>query len=218
VTGLPLVNRQIALKNAQKLTDGAIRIYSGARCFLPGLTGMPSNALYVLQTTAPPKGKAPLPALTLKVTDLLENLKEVYKAFTNAQFVECKEFLQLIFRSIPLTSVGTRTETVSNFVDVWCGAVSSPFYFTSFRFYSTHHIITRTLHHTKTPSHHHTITPSHHHTITPSHHHTITPSPQHNISQNDLKELLDVSREYMIAIRIKVNITTLPSLCFAIAL
>jgi coatomer protein complex subunit alpha (xenin) len=73
----------------------------------------------------------PFPSLTLKVTALLEQLKQAYRAFTNAGFQECQENLDAIMRSILLISVSTRTET------------------------------------------------------------------------NDLKELLDVSREYLIALKVK---------------
>jgi coatomer protein complex subunit alpha (xenin) len=69
--------------------------------------------------------------LSLKVTALLEQLKLAYRAFTNAQFAECKEYLENIIKSIPLIAVSSRSET------------------------------------------------------------------------NDLKELLDVSREYLIALRVK---------------
>ena len=43
-----------------------------------------------------------LPALSLKVTGLLEQLKQAYRAFTNGQFSDCRTSLDTIITSIPL--------------------------------------------------------------------------------------------------------------------
>jgi coatomer protein complex subunit alpha (xenin) len=52
-----------------------------------------------------------MPALTLKVTPLLEQLKQAYRAFTNAQFTECRAALDAIVSAIPLVSAASRSET-----------------------------------------------------------------------------------------------------------
>ena len=52
-----------------------------------------------------------LPALTLKVAALLDQLKNAYRAFTNGQFVECRTCLDTIITSIPLGQYSsTRTQ------------------------------------------------------------------------------------------------------------
>eukprot|EP01035_Chromulina_nebulosa_P018774 gene18774-24541_t len=109
-TGLNLLNRQVAAVNTSLLKSGAISLFIATKA-------------------------KPLPALTLKIPPLLDMLKQAYKSFTAAQFQECKELLETILHTIPLTYAPTRTES------------------------------------------------------------------------NDLKELIDVSREYITAVRVKAAIT-----------
>ena len=133
-SAIQLLNRQIAAVQVKPIKQTALSLFIGSTAFLPGLPSIPTNRSYLIRDSVA-SGKAgatkTLPALTVKVNFLLDQLKQAYKAFTNAQFTECKEFLETIITSIPLTAVATRTET------------------------------------------------------------------------NDLKELLDVSREYLIALKVK---------------
>ena len=139
-SAIQLLNRQIAAVNVSPVKQQATALFLGATAYLPGLPTFPASRSYIVKDnsaaaagTGASKQAAnkTLPVLSLKVTALLEQLKQAYRAFTNAQFVECKEFLECIMKSIPLIAVSTRAET------------------------------------------------------------------------NDLKELLDVSREYLIALRVK---------------
>jgi coatomer protein complex subunit alpha (xenin) len=133
-SAVQLLNRQVAATNVAPLKAGATSLFVGASAFLPGFPLAPSNRSYLVRDTGKPApGTAPktFPALTLKVTALLEQLKQAYRAFTNAQLAECQASLEDILHSILLISVTARTES------------------------------------------------------------------------NDLKELLDVSREYLIALRVK---------------
>eukprot|EP00595_Chromulina_sp_UTEXLB2642_P000193 CAMPEP_0196762362 /NCGR_PEP_ID=MMETSP1095-20130614/1773_1 /TAXON_ID=96789 ORGANISM="Chromulina nebulosa, Strain UTEXLB2642" /NCGR_SAMPLE_ID=MMETSP1095 /ASSEMBLY_ACC=CAM_ASM_000446 /LENGTH=444 /DNA_ID=CAMNT_0042113041 /DNA_START=2221 /DNA_END=3556 /DNA_ORIENTATION=+ len=136
-TGLNLLNRQVAAVNTSLLKSGAISLFVGSSCYLPGLPLVPANRSFIFSnnTTTTTKAK-PLPALTLKIPPLLEMLKQAYKSFTSAQFQECKDLLETILHTIPLTYAPTRTES------------------------------------------------------------------------NDLKELIDVSREYITAVRVKAAITS----------
>lgn len=112
-SAIKLLNRQIAAVNVQPLKIGAKSLFVGAGAYMPGLPGMPSNRTYLFRPTEQSSSKEDksMPALTLKVNDLLDHLKSAYKAFTNAQFPECKKFLDTIMQRIPLTSVGLRSET-----------------------------------------------------------------------------------------------------------
>jgi coatomer protein complex subunit alpha (xenin) len=139
-SAIQLLNRQIAAVNVSPIKEQATALYLGATSYLPGLPSFPASRSYIVKDNSAAAagtgaGKQAahktLPVLSLKVTSLLEQLKQAYRAFTNAQFAECKEFLESIMKSIPLIAVSTRAET------------------------------------------------------------------------NDLKELLDVSREYLIALRVK---------------
>lgn len=132
-SAVQLLNRQIAAINVAPLRANATAIFIGASAFLPGFPLAPSNRSFLMRDNVKGASAAakPFPSLPLKVTTLLDQLKQAYRAFTNAQFAECKDFLESIIRSILLVSVTARQET------------------------------------------------------------------------NDLKELLDVSREYLIALRVK---------------
>jgi coatomer protein complex subunit alpha (xenin) len=133
-SAVQLLNRQIAATNVAPLKAGAISLFLGSTAYLPGFPLTPSNRSYLVRDAgkpAPGTAAKTFPALTLKVTALLEQLKQAYRAFTNAQFAECQSALEDILHSILLISVSARTES------------------------------------------------------------------------NDLKELLDVSREYLIALRVK---------------
>lgn len=130
-SAVQLLNRQIAAVNVAPLKVGATSLFIGSSAFLPGFPLAPSNRSYLMRDCGKGAPVKSFPALTLKVTALLEQLKLAYRAFTNAQFQECKESLEDILHSILLISATARTES------------------------------------------------------------------------NDLKELLDVSREYLIALRVK---------------
>jgi hypothetical protein len=76
--------------------------------FLPGFPLAPSNRSYLLRDNKGGASGRPFPALTLKVTSLLDELKLAYRAFTSAQFDECKASLDKILRCILLISVSGR--------------------------------------------------------------------------------------------------------------
>lgn len=130
-SAIQLLNRQIAAVNVSLLKANATSLFLGSSSFLPGFSLAPPNRSYILRDNGGDAKAKPFPVQTLKVNALLEQLKQAYRAFTNAQFSECKECLESILRTIPLISVTARSEA------------------------------------------------------------------------NDLKELVDVSREYIIAIRVK---------------
>ena len=138
-SAIQLLNRQIAAVNVSPVKQQAIALFLGSTSYLPGLPSLPANRSYIVKdsnsgataTGGKQAAAKTLPVLSLKVTSLLDQLKQAYRSFTNAQFAECQEFLESIIKSIPLIAVSSRAET------------------------------------------------------------------------NDLKELLDVSREYLIALRVK---------------
>jgi coatomer protein complex subunit alpha (xenin) len=53
----------------------------------------------------------PLPSTTFKSSQLLDSLKQAYRAFTTADFAACRESLDFILKSIPLVVAATRSET-----------------------------------------------------------------------------------------------------------
>jgi coatomer protein complex subunit alpha (xenin) len=115
-TALQLLNRQIAASNVNVLRPNAIATYLGACSYLPGLPLVPSTKTYLVREAAKStkKGEAvakPLPSLSLKLSSLLEVLKQSYRSFTSAKFVECRECLDNILHTIPLIVVSSKTES-----------------------------------------------------------------------------------------------------------
>jgi len=125
-SALQLLNRQIAAVNVLPMRANALSLFLGSSGYLPGLPLAPANRSYLMRDTATAaSGKSSsvaklMPCLTLKATPLLELLKNAYRAFTSAQFAECKTALIEILSSIPLVSATSRTETndLKELVDV----------------------------------------------------------------------------------------------------
>lgn len=138
-TALPLLNRQIAAVNFKVFKEIASHIVLGSGGYLPGVPSSPPsrNLLYRESGSMKTASGKMLPLICVRVAPLLETLKQAYKAFTNAEFMECQESLTTIMASIPLVPALNRAES------------------------------------------------------------------------NDIKELLDVSREYMTAIRVKLAMNDL---------
>merc|ERR1711871_625935 len=109
-SALQLLNRQIALVNASLIKPLALSAFLGCTAFLPGLPLAPVSKSYLMRELSKPAGK-PLPAVALKTTLLLDLLKQVYRSFTSAQFIECRQNLDTIIQSIPLVVAGSRTDT-----------------------------------------------------------------------------------------------------------
>eukprot|EP01041_Mallomonas_annulata_P007740 gene7740-15829_t len=113
-SALQLLHRQIAAVNVIPIRPLAISTFIGASCsFLPGLPLAPSNKTYLLRDGGKPTGGSakPMPAMSMKVTPLLELLKQAYRSFTAAQFDECRLNLDKILQSIPMVVTATRSES-----------------------------------------------------------------------------------------------------------
>ena len=111
-SGLQLLHRQIAAVNVASLRPLAVSAFLGAAGYLPGLPLTPSSRYYLVRDSG--KGGSnskTLPMVSLKVGPLLELLKQAYRSFTSAQFVECRECLDQILHTIPLVVASNRTET-----------------------------------------------------------------------------------------------------------
>jgi len=111
-SGLQLLHRQIAAVNVASLRPLAVSAFLGAAGYLPGLPLTPSSRSYLVRDSG--KGGSnskTLPMVSLKVGPLLELLKQAYRSFTSAQFVECRECLDQILHTIPLVVASNRTET-----------------------------------------------------------------------------------------------------------
>lgn len=108
-TSLQLLNRQIAAVNVSVLRTNAIGTYLGAYAYLPGLPLTPTTKTYLMRDSMTKQQGKPMPAVSVKLAPLLEQLKLAYRAFTSGQFSECKTALEQILHSIPFVVVPSRT-------------------------------------------------------------------------------------------------------------
>lgn len=109
-SALNLLNRQIALTNGVPLKPFATSIFMASCAYLPGMPLVPPNKTYLIRDAGKSGGKS-MPAVALKVSNLLDQLKVAYRSFTNAQFSECQSALESILKSIPLVLATSRNES-----------------------------------------------------------------------------------------------------------
>jgi len=110
-TALNLLNRQIAAADVTSMRSSALSLFLGASCYLPGIPLSPPNRSYLLRDGGKPASGKPMPALSMKVTPLLDVLKQAYRSFTGGQFGECKSALAQILATIPLVAAASRSDT-----------------------------------------------------------------------------------------------------------
>jgi coatomer protein complex subunit alpha (xenin) len=110
-TALNLLNRQIAAADVSSMRSSALSLFLGASSYLPGIPLSPPNRSYLMRDGGKPASGKPMPALSMKVTPLLDVLKQAYRSFTGGQFGECKSALAQILASIPLVAASSRSDT-----------------------------------------------------------------------------------------------------------
>ncbi|CAN0223457.1 unnamed protein product [Discosporangium mesarthrocarpum] len=108
---MQLLNRQIAVVNFEPLKAHFMAVHTGAIASLPGLSAVPSLRS-CLQRNALEKSpdKDSLPAISLKLSSLVERLKVAYKAFYAGKFAEARQQLDHILLAVPLVVGETRAE------------------------------------------------------------------------------------------------------------
>jgi coatomer protein complex subunit alpha (xenin) len=109
-SAVQLLNRQIAATNVAPLKVKARSLCIGSSMFIPGIPLVPSTKSYLFRSIDSAAPSKSLPSLTLSVNSLLEQLRQAYRHFSNAQLTDCKEVLDEIIHSIPLTLATNRTE------------------------------------------------------------------------------------------------------------
>lgn len=107
-SAINLLHRQVAAANVGNMKNNALALFLGSRAYLPGISILPATKTALARDSG--KGKT-LPSLSLKVAALLEVLKQAYRAFTGAQFSECRAGLDRILSTIPLVSAASKQES-----------------------------------------------------------------------------------------------------------
>jgi coatomer subunit alpha len=108
-TAMQLLNRQIAMQQFNPLRSKFIGVYCGAATAVPGLPLSPAYMLPVQRSRAGAESKQ-LPAICIKLPNLIENLKTAYKHFHMANFQESLDTFKAIIESIPLIVTTSRSE------------------------------------------------------------------------------------------------------------
>lgn len=111
-TAMQLLNRQIAAVNFTPLKPLFITAYTGAYTSLPCLPLAPSLRLPVQRNSQDtPAGNASLPAVAVTLPPIIEDLKAAYRAFFGGKFAEAQAVFDEIFATIPLMVVNTKGES-----------------------------------------------------------------------------------------------------------
>jgi len=110
-TAARLLNEQIGVVNFGPYEKLFMQAYSRSRASLPGLPSTPSLFAFPHRNWKEAGAKAGLPAVGLKLNDLVQRLQGAYQLTTGGKFVEAVERLHSIMLSISLLALETKQET-----------------------------------------------------------------------------------------------------------
>lgn len=109
-SGIHLLNRQIGAINVKEMREEALSLFLGTHSFLPMSLFMPPLKQPLCKKIQSQGNAISIPLLSLNINNILDLLKQAYRAFSNAEFSECQNFLFLILRRIPLINTNNKTE------------------------------------------------------------------------------------------------------------
>jgi len=110
-TAARLLNEQIGVVNFAPYEKLFMQAYSRSRAALPGLPSTPSLFAYPHRNWKEAGAKAGLPAVGLKLNDLVQRLQAAYQLTTGGKFAEAVERLHSIMLGVSLLAVETKQET-----------------------------------------------------------------------------------------------------------
>jgi coatomer protein complex subunit alpha (xenin) len=106
-TAMQLLNRQIGIVNFAPLRANFISAWQAARTAVSTLPSLPSATVFLSRNDldAPlPRDRA-LPVVGFTLATLQERVRNLYRAFMEGKFSECKEHLDALFAAIPLVVI-----------------------------------------------------------------------------------------------------------------
>ncbi|DBA03503.1 TPA: hypothetical protein N0F65_011404 [Lagenidium giganteum] len=103
-TAMQLLHRQIGVVNFEPLKPVFLSVYAGSGGSVPTQPNYPSLRAWLQ------RNESSHPAVTVSFANLVETLKEAYRAFTGAKFDEVKSNCETILYSIPFLAVDTKEE------------------------------------------------------------------------------------------------------------
>jgi coatomer protein complex subunit alpha (xenin) len=103
-TAMQLLHRQIGVVNFEPLKPVFMQVYSGAAGSVPTQPNYPSLRAWLQRS------ESSQPAVAVSFPQLVETLKEAYRAFTGAKFDEVKSNCESILYSIPFLAVASKEE------------------------------------------------------------------------------------------------------------
>ncbi|KAF1334423.1 Coatomer protein complex, partial [Globisporangium splendens] len=103
-TAMQLLHRQIGVVNFEPLKPVFMQVYAGAAGSVPTQPNYPSLRSWLQ------RNETNSPAVAVSFPQLVETLKEAYRAFTGAKFDEVKSHCEAILYAIPFLAVATKEE------------------------------------------------------------------------------------------------------------
>ncbi len=109
-TAMRLLHDQIGVVQFDEYKDIFLQTYARSRTYiaaLPSLTSLPS---FPLRNPKEPNTQKQLPAIGLKLNDLVQRLQQAYQFTTNGKFQESIDMMRSILLSVPLLCLDTKQE------------------------------------------------------------------------------------------------------------
>jgi len=105
-----LLHDQVGVVNFEPYREHFLSSYGHSRTSYPGAPGLPSLFAYPARNWRTAQPKEQLPALGLKLNNLLDRLKEASQLTTAAKFSEAMEKFRGILLAVPMLCVDTKQE------------------------------------------------------------------------------------------------------------
>lgn len=103
-TAMQLLHRQIGVVNFEPLKPVFMAVHAGAAACLPTQPNYPALRPWLI------RNESSQPCIAVSFPNLVESLKDAYRAFTAAKFDDVKSNCESILYSIPLLAVDTKEE------------------------------------------------------------------------------------------------------------
>lgn len=103
-TAMQLLHRQIGVVNFEPLKPMFMQVFAGASASVPTQPNYPALRAWLQ------RNESSQPAVAIAFPQLVETLKEAYRAFTGAKFDDVKSHCESILYAIPFLAVATKDE------------------------------------------------------------------------------------------------------------
>ncbi len=109
-TAMRLLHDQVGVVQFDEYKDLFLQTYARSRSFITALPSLTSLPTYPLRNPKEPNTQKQLPAIGLKLSDLVQRLQQAYQFTTNGKFQDSIDAMRAILLSVPLLCLDTKQE------------------------------------------------------------------------------------------------------------